>query len=44
MKRGETRRATWWLWATGAAMLMLAAILSLLVPYLYSELRGKRHD
>ena len=25
-------------------LLMLAAILTLLVPYLYSELRGKRHD
>ena len=29
---------------SASAMLMLAAILSLLVPYLYSELRGKRHD
>ncbi|MGG2399694.1 carbohydrate ABC transporter permease [Pseudomonas sp. SH1-B] len=29
---------------SASAMLMLAAILTLLVPYLYSELRGKRHD
>ncbi|MFG0420124.1 carbohydrate ABC transporter permease [Pseudomonas sp. zjy_8] len=29
---------------SASAMLMLAAILALLVPYLYSELRGKRHD
>jgi len=29
---------------SASAMLMLAAILMILVPYLYSELRGKRHD
>ena len=29
---------------SASAMLMLAAILTLLVPYLYSELRGKRHE
>ncbi|MBE02801.1 sugar ABC transporter permease [Marinobacter lutaoensis] len=29
---------------SASAMLMLGAILALLVPYLYSELRGKRHD
>ncbi|PVZ11230.1 MULTISPECIES: carbohydrate ABC transporter permease [unclassified Pseudomonas] len=29
---------------SASAMLMLAAILAILVPYLYSELRGKRHD
>jgi glucose/mannose transport system permease protein len=28
---------------SASAMLMLGAILSILVPYLYSELRGKRH-
>ncbi|MEX6502219.1 carbohydrate ABC transporter permease [Pseudomonas zhanjiangensis] len=27
-----------------SAMLMLGAVLAILVPYLYSELRGKRHD
>ena len=27
-----------------SAILMLGAILSILVPYLYSELRNKRHD
>jgi glucose/mannose transport system permease protein len=25
-------------------MMMLGAILAILVPYLYSELRGKRHE
>ena len=29
---------------SASAILMLGAILSILVPYLYSELRGKRHD
>ncbi len=29
---------------SASAMMMLAAILTILVPYLYSELRGKRHD
>jgi glucose/mannose transport system permease protein len=29
---------------SASAMLMLGAILAILVPYLYSELRGKRHD
>ncbi|WP_040261216.1 MULTISPECIES: carbohydrate ABC transporter permease [Pseudomonas] len=29
---------------SASAMLMLAGILAILVPYLYSELRGKRHD
>ena len=29
---------------SASAMLMLGAILALLVPYLYSELREKRHD
>lgn len=29
---------------SASAILMLAAILAILVPYLYSELRGKRHD
>ncbi|HCL3733871.1 TPA: sugar ABC transporter permease, partial [Pseudomonas aeruginosa] len=26
-----------------SAMLMLGAVLAIVVPYLYSELRGKRH-
>ncbi|WP_376778228.1 carbohydrate ABC transporter permease [Stutzerimonas nitrititolerans] len=29
---------------SASAMMMLGAILMILVPYLYSELRGKRHD
>ena len=29
---------------SASAMMMLAAILTILVPYLYSELRGKRYD
>lgn len=29
---------------SASAMLMLGAVLTILVPYLYSELRGKRHD
>ena len=29
---------------SASAMLMLGAILAILIPYLYSELRGKRHD
>ena len=29
---------------SASAMMMLAAIHTILVPYLYSELRGKRHD
>lgn len=29
---------------SASAMMMLGAILAILVPYLYSELRGKRHD
>ncbi len=29
---------------SASAILMLGAILTILVPYLYSELRGKRHD
>ncbi|WP_417707274.1 carbohydrate ABC transporter permease [Pseudomonas sp.] len=29
---------------SASAMLMLGAVLAILVPYLYSELRGKRHD
>jgi glucose/mannose transport system permease protein len=29
---------------SASAMLMLGAILALIVPYLYSELREKRHD
>ncbi|NNJ17287.1 sugar ABC transporter permease [Pseudomonas putida CSV86] len=29
---------------SASAILMLGAILAILVPYLYSELRGKRHD
>jgi glucose/mannose transport system permease protein len=29
---------------SASAMMMLGAILAVLVPYLYSELRGKRHD
>jgi len=29
---------------SASAILMLCAILTILVPYLYSELRGKRHD
>jgi glucose/mannose transport system permease protein len=27
-----------------SAILMLGAVLAILVPYLYSELRAKRHD
>jgi glucose/mannose transport system permease protein len=27
-----------------SAILMLGAVLAILVPYLYSELRGKRHE
>ena len=26
-----------------SAMMMLAGVMAILVPYLYSELRGKRH-
>lgn len=29
---------------SAAAMVMLGGVLAILVPYLYSELRGKRHD
>lgn len=29
---------------SASAMLMLGAVLTILVPYLYSELRGKRHE
>ena len=29
---------------SASAIMMLGAILAILVPYLYSELRNKRHD